>query len=113
MKVGGIVCLLLLAGSVVSAGELHDYLSPEQRARVEKLKVDVNQLATDAGNRTARARLLWEWANAYAISGGELPVNLTQAIAAALRTASPPTRVHGILDGYINELALLDDHPTR
>ncbi len=111
MKVGGIVCLLLLAVSVVSAGELHDYLSPEQRARVEKLKVDVNQLATDAGNRTARARLLWEWANAYAISGGELPVNLTQAIAAALRTASPPTRVHGILDGYINELALLDDQP--
>ena len=111
MKVGGIVCLLLLASSVVSAGELHDYLSPEQRARVEKLKVDVDQLATGAGNRVYRAELLWAWANAYAITGGELPVNLTQVIAAVLRTADPAPRLLATLDAQINELALLDDHP--
>ena len=51
MKFGSIVCLLSLVSSLAWTGELHDYLSPEQRARVEKLKVDVGQLPTDARNR--------------------------------------------------------------
>ena len=52
---------------VVSAQPASDYLTTDLRARVEKLKAD---LAAEPGNATnvdERARVLWAWANAYAL----------------------------------------------
>lgn len=100
-------CLLApfaLAGS-------SDYLSPDLRARVEKLKADAAYLPTDQLNMSERSHMLWQWANAWALNGGVLPVNLTQTVAAVtsypeLTRALPPA-----LDDYIYEMALLDEQP--
>jgi hypothetical protein len=87
-----------------------DYLSPDLRARVEKLKADLEYLPTDPLNIEERARILWEWANAYAMSGGTLPVNLTQAVGAVFAYADTP-RLAAVLDDFVFEMKLLDETP--
>lgn len=86
-----------------------DYLTTDLRARVEKLKADVRAEPSNVTNVEERARVLWAWANAYALDEHYLPVNLTQAVAAvfAYRDRVAPT----VLDPYVRELALLDEEP--
>ncbi|MCS5568699.1 MAG: hypothetical protein NZ768_00095, partial [Pseudomonadales bacterium] len=57
-----------------------DYLSDELRSRVETLKVNASNTPTDLVNIKPRLRTLWDWLNAYALSGGYVPVNATQSI---------------------------------
>lgn len=87
-----------------------DYLSPDLRARVEKLKADVEYLPTETLNIEQRARVLWEWANAYALNGGTLPVDVTQAVGAVFAYAETP-RLGAALDDFIFEMTLLDSSP--
>ena len=107
------VCILLLwlclAAPALRAADA-DYLSPDLRARVEKLKVDLEYLPTGAMNIEERARILWEWANAYALRGGTLPVNLTQAVGAVFAYADTP-RLAAVLDDFVFEMTLLDETP--
>ena len=86
-------------------------LDPELRRAVETLKSDAAHTPTNPGNVRQRAETLWSWANALAREGTPLPVNLTQAVTAALRQTQTPPPLQLILDGYIEELALLDDTP--
>ncbi len=88
-----------------------DYLSPDLRARVEKLKADVAYLPTDQHNMPERARLLWQWANAWALTGGELPVNLTQTVAAVSAYPELARQLPAAIDAYLYELTLLDEDP--
>lgn len=88
-----------------------DYLTPDLRARVDKLKADLAKEATNQTNRQERAKVLWDWANAYALDGGVLPVNLTQGVASIFAYPDRPGRP-GLLDDYIVELSLADEDPT-
>ena len=58
----------LTAGPAKAAPAL-DYLTDDLRARVEKLKSDVRETPTNPTNQTERARVLWDWTNAFALDG--------------------------------------------
>lgn len=103
-------CLLMLAIDGWSQ-DLTDYLTPALRARVEKLKLDAAALASNPTNLEERTRVLWNWANAYALSGGVLPVNVTQAVAVVFADPGFHSGQEGIIDGFIEEMTLLDEDP--
>lgn len=102
-------CCLLSAPPLQAADA--DYLSADLRARVEKLKADVDYLPTNDLNLAERARILWEWANAWAMGGHGLPVNLTQVVGAVAAYEDTP-RLATALDDFIFEMTLLDETPA-
>ncbi len=101
---------VLFWGSILAA-PAGDYLTADLRARVEKLKADLEAEPGNPTNLPARALTLWDWANAYALDGGYLPVNITQAVAVVFayqdRVATRPE----ILDDYIREMTIKDEEP--
>ncbi|MDA1074837.1 MAG: DUF3604 domain-containing protein [Proteobacteria bacterium] len=110
----GLKLAMALIIALVAAGAhgvAADYLPSDLRAQVERLKADSAESASDASNQRLRAEILWHWANAYAVNGGELPVNLTQIVAAVLRSERSNPNVTAALDAYIGELTLLDEKP--
>jgi hypothetical protein len=71
------VALMLIAGGCAGPpGGTGGELDPELRARVEALKVEAAEPSTDPEVLDIRLTTLWEWANAYALSGGVIPVDL-------------------------------------
>ncbi|MEZ5558036.1 MAG: DUF3604 domain-containing protein [Pseudomonadales bacterium] len=101
---------LVLLGGLGAAADT-DYLSPELRARVEQLKADVAVAPTTAENHQARAEVLWQWANAYALDGRYVPVNLTAGIRPQLPTPSELQAAAAAVDAYVRELKSLDEDP--
>ena len=65
-------------GAPILVGE---YLTPELRGQVEQLKASVAREPTNAGNLLGRAKVLWAWANAYALSGRPIDPELPFTIA--------------------------------
>jgi hypothetical protein len=105
------IAVCLSFSVAVSAAPASDYLTSDLRARVEKLKAD---LAAEPGNETnleERARVLWAWANAYALDGGYLPVNLTQGVAAVFAYRDTVRQRPTLLDDFIREMTLRDEEP--
>lgn len=101
-----LACLLLLGNSA----HAQDYMDPDLRERVESLKTGVALMPTTRTNLQERSAVLWDWANAYALAGGYLPVNLTTATRPEL---PDDVRVGDLsaFDGYVRELALHDERP--
>lgn len=85
---------LLIAPSVAMTAEAaepdDDYLSRELRVQVERLKQEVATVPTARETLRQRTLILWQWANAFATSGGILPVELP--ITVAMVTAFPDRR---------------------
>ena len=102
----GAVLLVLCA----VAGAAEDYLAPELRTRVEALKVDLRQVPSNRANAQARARTLWEWVNAYSLTGRYVPVNATSIASGVLAYPDRAGRI-AALDAAVAELALLDEEP--
>jgi len=88
-----------------------DYLSPDLRARIDRLKADTEFLPTNSINLQERARLLWQWANAWAVNGGDLPVNLTLAVAGVFAYPDTAAGQASVIDDFLFEMALLDGQP--
>ena len=84
-----------------------DYLSPELRAKVEDLKAAVETNPSTAANARDRAQTLWEWLNAYSLTGGYVPVNATVSSILTYNQLGG----FGGLDNTIRELAILDGDP--
>ena len=106
-------CLALALGVLACCSALaaeDDYLAPELRARVEALKASTAELPTNRANAVARAKTLWDWINAYSLTGRYVPVNATQAASGALAYPANAGRASR-LDPTIREMALLDDQP--
>ena len=104
-----LVChALALVLALGASAQPADYLDAELRARVEQLKADLAEGPTNATNARERADALWDWANAWALSGRYLPVNLTTA---AHRYAISTDGGMRAIDAYVGELALLDEQP--
>jgi hypothetical protein len=87
-----------------------DYLSRDLRAAVEQLKAEVASVPTTPASFQARSRILWDWANAFAVHGGYVPVNLTAATRPEIPDQITARAARG-LDDFIRELALADDEP--
>ena len=92
--------------AVVAAGA-EDYLSPELRARVDTLKAAVETDPTTVANARDRAQTLWEWLNAYSLTGRYVPVNATVSSILTYNQVGG----FGGLENTIRELAILDDDP--
>ena len=104
-----LVCLLSAMILVLGAGaQTTDYLDTDLRARVETLKAHVAARATDPHTAPERAATLWDWANAWALSGRYLPVNLTTSVR---RSGLSTTAGMAAVDAYVVELATLDERP--
>ena len=123
--VSTVVAVLLGAFSLrkLTAQPGRDYLSPELRAQVNQLKRDAETQPTNARNVAARGVLLWQWVNAYALTGGHLPVNATQELGAAFvlddaaKQGTPPAtnvNVNALIrnvNALIYEFRLRDERP--
>ena len=107
-----ITAAIWLTTCASAAGATPDYLSDELRSRVETLKVDALNTPTDFVNIKQRLGTLWDWLNAYALSGGYVPVNATQLI--SQMSAYPLTSANNrfaAIDRMISEFALRDENP--
>ena len=102
--------LMLISTTQVSA-ITNDYLPSDLRARVDQLKVSLEQIPTTSINAKVRAELTWQWLNAYALNGGYVPVNATQVIASILGAPQIPQAMIAALDATIKEFAFIDEHP--
>ena len=97
-----------------------DYLSPGLRERVEALKVEAPQSSADAGVLAARLATLWEWANAYSLTGGPVPGGFPQLTANANRglrrlpaggAQLPIDQISGFIAQFTREFQIKDESP--
>ena len=102
-----VILVTLALGAPAAAAD-----SEALRRNIEQLLESSASEPTGAGNRGPRAETVWQWANALAIDGTPLPVNLTQVATFIMRKpdAGPPF-FDALLDAYIQELALLEREP--
>jgi hypothetical protein len=112
--------VLLAALWVTSAPPAHaaddDYLSAELRARVEQLKVDCATTPTTPDTIWPRAEVLWEWANAYSMTGGVIPNDLPLLVRLANQIrageyVAVAAQVAAYLDFVVRELLVKDEVP--
>jgi hypothetical protein len=109
--------VFLVAVSTLGAAEApdDDYLSPELRARVERLKVEVVEEPTTPETLIDRANVLWEWANAYAMTGGVIPNDLPLLIRSSRSAAEPEVKglseTARVLDYWVRELQIKEEIP--
>ena len=102
--------LVFLSGlAPVAFAHAEDYLDAELRAAVNLLQQDAAQPTTLA-NYPQRSDILWRWANAFALNGGYVPVNLTAVARTKLPDVPTPSTLRAI-DDYIAEMTLLDTQP--
>jgi hypothetical protein len=98
-----------------------DYLTPKLRQDVDRLKRDVEKQPTNATNMVERGLILWDWVNAYSLTGGPVPVNATQVLAPVFQLkdgsgadAGRPAAVRalaGTIDQLVYEFRIKDEHP--
>ena len=96
-----------------------DYLAGNLRAQVEELQRTAPAAPTSVANLKGRLDTLWPWINAYALTGGPMPVNATLQIATAYRAiealrlegAQPAASVLESVDGLIHEFTIKDKQP--
>jgi len=97
-----------------------DYLSAQLREAVNRLKKEALQTPTGASNVVTRGRVLWDWLNAYSLTGGPIPVNATQqlgavfAIEAAENEPAPRALTEAFyrqIDSLIYEFRIKDEMP--
>jgi hypothetical protein len=102
------------AGDYISPNA-EDYLDAALRTRVEELKRVVEREPTTANNYSERLDTLWDWANAFALAGGVLPMRLPVLVATLGISVSdgnePDPGFLQELDRYIAELAIKDERP--
>jgi hypothetical protein len=96
-----------------------DYLAPELRERVERLKVEVNTPAGSNDELGRRLQTLWEWSNAYALTGGPLPLDYSATVAwsnTRIRRGEGETgltleRVHAFIAQMTREFTIKEEMP--
>lgn len=108
-KAALLVCALQFFASLQSSAQ--DYLSPEFREQVERLKIDALADPTTAFNVVDRAPIVWEWMNAQAMQGErfliDLPLWLSYPISQPEESVMP--MAIRAIDGAIHELRIKDD----
>ena len=109
--------ILALAGAAGAcgvpddSGDDGDYLTPDLRTAVERLKTDVAANPTDETTIAERARVLDEWIDAYALGGGEVGLEGPRV---RLQATLPPTGEAALaqgatLDRLVRQFTLHDE----
>ena len=98
-------------GAPDGTGDGGDYLTPDLRAAVERLKADVAANPTDETTIAERARVLDEWIDAYALGGGEVGLEGPRV---RLQATLPPTGEAALaqgatLDRLVRQFTLHDE----
>jgi hypothetical protein len=118
-----ILCSLPAALTVCAQNRLGDYLAPELRAQVNQLKRESLSQPTNPQNAVERGLILWQWINAYSLTGGPVPVNATQELGAAFvlndarqqggeaATRADADVLAANVDALIYEFRIKDEHP--
>ena len=96
-----------------------DYLAPELRERVEALKLEAPESTEDVALLSDRLDTLWQWSNAYSLTGGPIPDVFPQLLANANRSLRglgggatiPVPRVSEFIRLYTREFQIKDEHP--
>lgn len=100
-----------------------DYLTPQLRQEVNQLKRDALAQPTNPQNVVDRGLILWQWINAYALTGAPVPVNATQdlrfvwVLSDARQQSSPPSEPVNLralvknVDDLIYEFRIKDETP--
>ena len=97
-----------------------DYLPPGLRERVEALKVEAPRNSSDAAVLAARLATLWQWANAFSLTGGPVPGGFPQLTANANRALRrlpdggaqlPIERISGFIAQFTREFQIKDESP--
>jgi hypothetical protein len=108
-----LIYLLTIAGFLFSVrSHAADYLSADLRVQVEQLKKEATASPTNRENGISRARVVWEWANAYAMNGGTLPVELPSLISRVMGRGATGRGNLLLLDQSIRELRIHDERPN-
>ncbi|MDP6582673.1 MAG: hypothetical protein QF681_18630, partial [Vicinamibacterales bacterium] len=99
------------APSGFAFGDGGDYLEPDLRTAVEQLQSDVAVAPTDETTIAGRARVLADWADAYALAGGEVGLEGPRV---RLRATLPPSgpaarRASADVDRLVREFTLRDE----
>ncbi|MCP5113508.1 MAG: hypothetical protein GY953_21955, partial [bacterium] len=108
--------------STAAQTETGDYLPAEVRKKVEQLKADFAREPTNGGNVEARALVMWDWINAYSLTGGPVPAQSLMTITNIAQMLDSggegpdgrPTggaRLFTELDTLIQEFRFKDEHP--
>lgn len=117
------ILVIYLSASRRLTAQSGDYLTPQLRRQVDQLKRDEAAQPTNAQNVAARGLILYQWVNAYALTGGPVPVNSTQELRPAfiLNDAreqgvapSEPVNVRALVanvDALIKEFRIKDENP--
>src|SRR5688572_12361198 len=116
-----------VSGTEAAAPKSDDYLTADLRREVEALKRDAAREPTTHQTIGARTDVLWRWVNAYALTGGPVPVNLPLEVSVirwGLADGRGPgetivedmdfftlTRLASIVDGYVREFTIKDESP--
>jgi len=92
-----------------------DYLDPDLRAKVKELERDLAAGPTTPENAPRHSATLWKWANAYALAGGVIPIDLPSSIrqVTLFDTGGKPVPegLRRRLDLFTRELQWKDEHP--
>ena len=97
-----------------------DYLAPALRERVEQLKLEAPNASSDPAVLRQRLATLWDWANAYSLTGGPVPGGFPQLAANAnrglrrLQGAGPVIPVEAVsafVERYTREFQIKDEMP--
>ncbi|HTM48078.1 MAG TPA: DUF3604 domain-containing protein [Bryobacteraceae bacterium] len=115
--IGIAIGLALLAQQRAPSG---DPLRPDLGARVRMLEQEMKTPSGDVQEISARLRTLWEWGNAYALTGGPIPVDFPSGIAQnfrglrSARGSSPEflAQVNDFVARYVWELQIKDENPN-
>ena len=99
------------AGGGNGGGPGDDYLTPELRAAVERLKADVAARPTDETTVAERARILADWVDAYALAGNEVGLEGPRVrLQATLPPAGRAAVAQGaVIDRLVRQFALHDE----
>lgn len=120
LVVVGALAVIWVSAAQVRSVRSQDYLSPELRARVEQLKAEAGIPSGNPSVLGARLSTLWEWANAYSLTGGPVPGAFPQLASNANRGLRrlPPggpqltdRQTQTFIAQYTREFQIKDENP--
>lgn len=91
--------------------KMPEYMNADLRTRVEALKADIVATPSSPANADARAIVLFDWMNAYSLTGRPIPVQLPPAISNITQPGAPGAGLLKQLDDYVRELTLYEEQP--
>ena len=119
----GLACSLLLLVVTLTArndGRTNDYLSTELRTRVEDLKKTAARPTESLDVLAERLETLWDWGNAYSVTGGPVPVDFPTTVSRnhrvvrgmnALNIGATPRNLSTSIAALAREFQIKDEIP--